>query len=176
MQTPFGWIPLDHNSKNQEPTDNAILDASAIYDNRDAESQDSGLEHACATEVDIEEQVIDQTEETRPAASPALIMCNMGPQRVIYHPLPGYARTGLPGRGPVGFVFRSGHLAPGHPTRGQFMDILCLRLSQTGQEGVITRQISDTRLVCPLGAVPDQAHDLTRQNGPLFLGIKTSLP
>ena len=56
-----------YDSKNHEPTEFAILDASALYDTGDVESQDSRFEHASAMEVDIKEHVIDPTEETRPA-------------------------------------------------------------------------------------------------------------
>ena len=65
-----GWnITLyAYDSKNQKPTEFAILDASALYDAGDVESQDSGFQHASATEVDIKEHVIDPIEETRPAA------------------------------------------------------------------------------------------------------------
>ena len=41
----------------------AILDASALYDSGDVESQDSGFEYASTTGIDIKEHRIEQTEE-----------------------------------------------------------------------------------------------------------------
>ena len=41
----------------------AILDTAPLYDRADVESQDSGFGYARATEIDIKEHCIDQTEE-----------------------------------------------------------------------------------------------------------------
>ena len=46
--------------EDQEPSEFVILDASALYDNGDVESQDSGFEHASTTETDIKEHGIGQ--------------------------------------------------------------------------------------------------------------------
>ena len=54
-----------YDSKDQEPAKFAILDASALYDNGDVESKDSGFEHASTTEVDIKEHGIGKPEEPR---------------------------------------------------------------------------------------------------------------
>ena len=52
-----------YDSEDQGPSEFAILDASALYDRVDVESQDSGFEYASTTEIDIKEHCIDQAEE-----------------------------------------------------------------------------------------------------------------
>ena len=52
-----------YDPEDQEPSEVAILDASALYDNGDMESQDSGFKHASTTEIDIKEHGIGQAEE-----------------------------------------------------------------------------------------------------------------
>ena len=64
--TPETNITLyEYNSESHDPPEFAILDASALYDTGDIESQDSGFGCASALEVDIKDQIIDPPEETR---------------------------------------------------------------------------------------------------------------
>ena len=52
-----------YNSEDQGPSEFAILDAFALYDSGDVESQDSWFEYASTTEIDIKEHHIEPTEE-----------------------------------------------------------------------------------------------------------------
>ena len=64
--TPKENITLNaYDSESHDPPEFVILDASALYDTGDIESQDSGFGCASALEVDIKDQIIDPPEETR---------------------------------------------------------------------------------------------------------------
>ena len=65
--TPKANITLySYDSESHDPPEFAILDASALYDTGDIESEDSGFRCASAPEVDIKEHILDPQEETRP--------------------------------------------------------------------------------------------------------------
>ena len=64
-RTVYAYDPED-----QELTDVANMDGSSFYDNGDAESQDSGFEHASVTEVGVKEHVMDPSGETKLATRP----------------------------------------------------------------------------------------------------------